>query len=374
MDNNLLNDINNIVWYIPIKKLRNSLRNYLIKLITDNQVIKLQNDFILKKIYNIEKYKLDEKSISYNECSEFIKKYNELNNSFTKTCVFYVGHSAGFFSEFNNMILSIIYCLVNKINFKIYSKTANFSSGIGWEEFFKPFCNEVFHELYFQYNSRYYNPNLSNLIKVIKLEHNIDYFTQDIFDCIKKSEFLNINFNIEKLNIKGNIKEVFGIIAKNIYRFNKKTEEEIQTLIKKLNLPQNYIAAHIRAGDKIMESSLISYDTYIKTIKKYSNLKDLFIFTDDYSIVNNIKQKYGSMYNIYTLTNKNEKGYTLNKLNSKSNEEKHKELIKLFAMIELCRNANICFGTYTTNPDSFLGAIMPEGKFIEIENKDFYIM
>ncbi|MDO6994390.1 hypothetical protein Q5M87_10260 [Brachyspira innocens] len=374
MDNNLLKDINNIVWYIPIKKLRNSLRNYLIKLNEYNQVIKLQNDFTLKKLYNLDKYKLDEKNFSFDECSEFLRKYNELNNSFSKTCVFYVGHSAGFFSEFNNMVLAIIYCLVNKINFKLYSKTANFSNGIGWEEFFKPFCNEVFHDLYHQYNSRYYDPNLLNLLNAIKSEHNIDYFTQDIFYDIKNPEFLNRSFNIEELDINGNIKEVFGLISKKIYRFNEKTENEIKSLINTLNLPKNYIAAHIRAGDKITESNLISYEVYIEAIKKYSNLKDIFIFTDDYSIIDNIKNKYKNTYNIHTLTNKDEKGYTLNKLNSKSDNEKHKELIKLFAMIEVCRKADICFGSYTTNPDSFLSAIMEEGKFIEIEDKKFHIM
>lgn len=39
-------DINNIVWLILIRKVRDSLRNYMIKLIKDNEFIKLQNKYI----------------------------------------------------------------------------------------------------------------------------------------------------------------------------------------------------------------------------------------------------------------------------------------------------------------------------------------
>ena len=49
MYNNLLKSIDNIVWYIPIKKLRNSLRNYLNALIEYNQTIILNNEIIKKQ-------------------------------------------------------------------------------------------------------------------------------------------------------------------------------------------------------------------------------------------------------------------------------------------------------------------------------------
>ena len=53
-------DIDNIVWLIPIKKIRNSLREYLTKLIKDNEFIKLQNNFIIKEL-NYTKRKNKEK-------------------------------------------------------------------------------------------------------------------------------------------------------------------------------------------------------------------------------------------------------------------------------------------------------------------------
>ena len=379
MDAQLKKHIDNIVWYIPIKKLRNSLRNYLIALIEYNEYLKRQNYLILKymstKLQERKTYDNQEKEISYDgEISDFIKKYNKINSSYDKKCIFYVGHSAGFFSEFNNMVLAIIYCLLNKIEFKLYSKTANFSSnGLGWEEFFIPLCTQAYDEFNKYYNFRYGKDIEKVEADFYKQYANIDYFTQDVFDVSRSTLKTLKNIHINELEINGNFKEVFGLIAKNIYKFNDNTKQEIYDLIKNLNLPKNYVAVHIRSGDKITEASLISYDTYMEAVKKYSDLKDIFIFTDDYSIVDKIIKEYGNTYNIYTLTNKNEKGYYLHQLNEKSNNEKHKEFIKLFAMIEVCRQANICIGSYTVNPDSFLSAVMEEGKFIEIENQQFYI-
>ena len=67
-------DIDNIVWLIPIKKIRNSLREYLTKLIKDNEFIKLQNNFIIKELYEKKKQgkeELLEKELNINDLSDF---------------------------------------------------------------------------------------------------------------------------------------------------------------------------------------------------------------------------------------------------------------------------------------------------------------
>ncbi|KLI53440.1 hypothetical protein [Brachyspira hyodysenteriae] len=368
--NNIKKEIDNIVWIIPIRKLRYSLRNYLTKLIEDNNLIKLQNNFILKKIYNNIN---DDKIINYNEeKSDFILNYNKINNNYKKQCVFYLGSNAGFYSELNNMVLGILYCLVNKIQFKLYSKTANFSSsGLGWEEFFIPFCNQTDEDMHSLFNGRSINKSLEEYNYLKKL-YNIDYMVYDIWGNIRSKNFKKSFFYIEELGIKGNLRESVGLILKNIYRFNYNTKKEINTLIKSVNLPNKYIAAHIRSGDKIIECNLINYRQYMEIIQKYTDIKDLFIFTDDYTIIENIK-KYYNEYNIFTLTNKNEKGYVLDELNSKSNKEKHNELIKLFAMVEISYKSELCFGSYTTNPSMFISAMMEKDRFIEVDSLDFDI-
>ena len=38
------------------------------------------------------------------------ERYQALNRTFRKELIFHLGSDAGFYSEFNNMILAIIYC------------------------------------------------------------------------------------------------------------------------------------------------------------------------------------------------------------------------------------------------------------------------
>ncbi|MEG1585353.1 MAG: hypothetical protein RR346_00600, partial [Bacteroidales bacterium] len=56
------------------------------------------------------------------------------------THIFRIGIDAGFFSEYNNMILAYLYCKENNINFSLYSEYANFAFDKGWEDYFLPFC------------------------------------------------------------------------------------------------------------------------------------------------------------------------------------------------------------------------------------------
>ena len=309
-------DIDNIVWLIPIKKIRNSLREYLTKLIKDNEFIKLQNNFIIKELYEKKKQgkeKLLEKELNINDLSDFWKKYNKINESYNEVCI-YLGIGTGFFSEFNNLILAILYCLVNKIKFRLYLVNAKgFPNNKGFEEFFMPFCKELIYDADTEFNNIFNFPKneVEVLLPIMKYKYGISYFTTNIFYNMRYNDFRNSHFIIKELGIDGDIYNAFGIIAKNIFRFNNETKKEIYKLINNLNLPEKYIGFHIREGDKITEAELIKPEKYIESLKKHSDIKDIFISTDDYSVVEKLKNQYGSKYNIYTLTNKKELGYNL---------------------------------------------------------------
>ena len=166
-------DIDNIVWLIPIKKIRNSLREYLTKLIKDNEFIKLQNNFIIKELYEKKKQgkeELLEKELNINDLSDFWKKYNKINEGYNEVCI-YLGIGTGFFSEFNNLILAILYCLVNKIKFKLYLVNAKgFPNNKGFEEFFMPFCKELIYDTNaeFGYTLDFSGNNIKQLPSIVK--------------------------------------------------------------------------------------------------------------------------------------------------------------------------------------------------------------
>ncbi|TXJ38031.1 hypothetical protein [Brachyspira aalborgi] len=378
---NYKKDIDNIVWLIPIKKIRNSLREYLTKLIKDNEFIKLQNNFIIKELYEKKKQgkeELLEKELNINDLSDFWKKYNKINESYNEVCI-YLGIGTGFFSEFNNLILAILYCLVNKIKFKLYLVNAKgFTNNKGFEEFFMPFCKELIYDADTEFNNicNFPKNEVEVLLSAIKEKYGINYFGymgSDIFNKMRHNDFRNSHFKIKELGIDGDIYNAFGIIAKNIFRFNNETKKEIYKLINNLNLPKKYIGFHIRAGDKITEAELIKPEKYIESLKKHSDIKDIFISTDDYSVVEKLKNQYGSKYNIYTLTNKKELGYNQYDFEMSNKNEKYNHLIEFFASIEILLNSELCFGSYTSNPSIFLGAVLGKEKFIEVNSLDFRI-
>ena len=181
----------------------------------------------------------------------------------------------------------------------------------------------------------------------------------------------NDNIYINELEINGNIKEVFGLIAKNIFRFNDITKKEIEKLKRSLNLPEKYYGFHIRGGDKITESKLIPEIEYMNLLSNYSNnnIRDIFVSTDDYSIFENLVKNYGKKYNFHTLTTYKERGYDQYTFSQLDTENKRSNLIEFFASINILLGSEVCIGSYTSNPSVFLGAVIPNGKFIEINNK-----
>lgn len=66
-----------------------------------------------------------------------IQKYKEVNDSFSYwKLIFHLGCDSGFYSEFNNMVLAMIYCLKSQIRFSMYSADANFGYKDGWQDYF----------------------------------------------------------------------------------------------------------------------------------------------------------------------------------------------------------------------------------------------
>ena len=373
-------DIDNIVWLIPIRKVRDSLRKYMLKIVKDNEFIKFQNNFIIERLLltNKSKVSLPEKELNINDLSDFWKKYNKINESYNEVCI-YLGIGTGFFSEFNNLILAILYCLVNKIKFKLYLVNAKgFPNNKGFEEFFMPFCKELIYDADTEFNNIFNFPKneVEVLLPAMKEKYGINYFVyfnSYMFNKMRNNDFRNSHFKIKELGIDGDIYNAFGIIAKNIFRFNNETKKEIYKLINNLNLPKKYIGFHIRAGDKITEAELIKPEKYIESLKKHSDIKDIFISTDDYSVVEKLKNQYGNEYNIYTLTNKKELGYNQGDFEMSNKNEKYNHLIEFFVSIEILLNSELCFGSYTSNPSIFLGAVLGKEKFIEVNSLDFRI-
>ncbi|MBC7399964.1 MAG: hypothetical protein H7289_08460 [Mucilaginibacter sp.] len=302
--------------------------------------------------------------------------YHKLNNSFNKTYIFTFGSEGGFYSEFNNMIFGMIYCLKYQYQFVLYTGNSKFNINKGWTDFFEPFCEEItsswFHK---KFNKREIPPKikLKNLLawSAYRLFNGNTALTYELFPKFYNGDFENEQFDFQELGLKGNLRDVSREFVKMVYRFNSETKTNIQQIVSSQSLPTGYMSLNIRRGDKDTEFDFVPISAYVDKASELPDLKDIFILTDDYAVIENMQKDYPYL-NFYTLVKREERGYVHADFMNDSLQKRQTDLVKLFASIELMASSALAVGTYTTNPSLFLGMYMPEDKFISVQKKSWY--
>lgn len=255
------------------------------------------------------------------------------------------------------MVLAIHYCLTNHIQFVLESENANFSSGAGWSEFFEPFCPEIRSRWLKIFNHRI-KPAYNNTYERIcfniykKLHPNYVYmFT--LFNTLRSVKEEAV-YEVEELGLRGSLLENCSSIHKMIWKYNSDTKREIDSLIASLNLPNKYISMHIRQGDKDEEAQLYSPNIYMEEAKKWSDVKTVFVLTDDYKVIKYLKNQY-SDYQFYTFCQPNESGYKLSRLSGMTKKEQRFSYLRLWASMDVMEKAPLFVGTYSANPGMNMG-------------------
>lgn len=301
--------------------------------------------------------------------------YQQRNQSFNKNLVFHLGVNAGFFSEFNNMILAMIYCYQHKIRFELYSDDANFKIDKGFSDFFVSFCTEVHDNRHSTLNWRWVNddrhPHLRETEK-LKKELNITYLTHNLWKKFNNYYFAYQYFSFPELEVKGFTREIARYFIEMVWQYNAKTKEKIEILKSKIHLPIDYTGFHIRGGDKIIEHSIVAGNEYINLANKIKTPKTGFILTDDYRIFESMCINYPE-WEFQTLCNKNEHGYFHEEYMKLSKEQKAEQLLNLFAAVDILSYSTCFFGTYTSNPGMFLAMKMKKNKMVGLDYKQWKI-
>lgn len=301
--------------------------------------------------------------------------YNKLNDSFKKTLIFHLGKNAGFYSEYNGMILTMLYCLQNKIKFVLYSKDANFGFKNGWTDYFEPFCSETINIIHKYLNIRTFETGkvrfadfnflkwhvkmavFSALYAAIK-PFKSTLFTQDIWAEVWNKNLLNQNFYFPELGINGGFIHACNKLIELTYRFNTDVKKEIFSIIEKTGLPEKYIACHIRRGDKSIEADLIPVEKYIEELKTLP-IKDVFVSTDDYSVYKTLACNF-LQWNWITLCEEKEAGYNQVSFNYLDAKSKKRAIIRLLAEVNIWSLSDVFIGTETSNLDIFLSRYKPD--------------
>ena len=297
-----------------------------------------------------------------------VERYQLLNASYNRKLIFHFGgdKGAGFYSELNSLLFSALFALQHKLQFVLYSKDCHFAFGNGWNEFFEDFCPIYKNDFIGKSISRTYLRTGNRRLQLYKLFSN-NLIENDIYSICRSSYFENESFDIPELNIKGDTRSAIKAIIPIIYRFNKVYRKHIDTFIKELSLPNDFISIHIRGGDKVWERELINPDKYIKEAELLTTCRNAFIFTDDYRLFKKLQDQYPN-WNLYTSTSPEEVGHNANTYLHESEEKIRRNFIELFASVEIASNCKLFVGTYSSNIGLFIGCLNDNMKGVDFDH------
>lgn len=280
-----------------------------------------------------------------------------------KKKIIYSLSSRGMYSELFNLCLATVYARQHHISLQINTYFWNARIQQGWEDYFAPTlpcCNNPFSAQDKVYSKEkpwigkiYYNPKaffsfyLWQIFNFLYLVcHPKHILTKDIFPKMRSDRF-----------IKGVLKEnAFNLMAssfKQFYRLNSNTENLINERIREIKLPNDYIGVHIRRGDKITseEMQFIHIDGYVKMISQHrSTSSNVYIATDDISIIDEIKPKLESLgfHLFYNNQNKNI-GFVETAFNLATKEKRKEDTLNVLLDMEVLIHSKFFIGTYTSN-------------------------
>lgn len=162
------------------------------------------------------------------------------------------------------------------------------------------------------------------------------------------------------------------VIIPIVYRFNDKYRYLIEKFIQDIHLPKEYISIHVRAGDKITERQLITPQAYLNKASEKFDCHNIFIATDDYRIYEQLKDA-NPTYTFYTSTSPEDKGNDTDIFFSSSKENIKRNLIEMFASIEIFLKLELFVGTYGSNPGLFVGMLM-DNRMVGIDFDNWLII
>lgn len=307
-----------------------------------------------------------------------LREYQELNASYKKTMIFHLGSRSGFFSEFNNMLLCMAYCLQNEIQFKLYSRDLSIAFQDGWADFFKPFCTETSNPLHRFFNSRFPRPTPQFRLRktfgpLVKTITHCDFLTYELWYNFRA---LTQAGAISDLPIIGPqtrpIREVCHELIAMIWRLKPEIKHYIKEQAAHAQLPEKYVAVHIRAGDKIKEYKGSPLCAYIDKLKSVSDIRSVLVMTDDYRIYNQLT-KYYTDCKFHTLESPKQEGYQHRKNMRQSPAQKKEAAIRFFTGIELAAQAEHFVGTFSSNVGTYLGMRMPHQRCHAVDRNTWRI-
>ena len=298
--------------------------------------------------------------------------YRRVNEAFRRRMVYHVGVDCGLFVEMNYMVNAMLYCLIHHLRFQLYSEDANFGTGRGWTEYFMPFCEEVHEPFHRSYNF-HRPPSWRRILKLCRRQKAVGPIVWKLKSMMKTcigrliafltykeyvllaqdvSDNPNKRYHIPELGINGSYYEVYELIARMIWRLQPNILHQEDLCKGKIALPPIYDGIHIRGGDKITETDLISGKGIMQVLNPKAG-SCVFVLTDDYRQYQELQTNYPHVH-FLTLCQPEERGYLHKAFTQKSPQSRQEAIIRLLISVDLLLHSHSFVGSITTGPSVFI--------------------
>ena len=226
----------------------------------------------------------------------------------------------GFGATIYTAVTRIDYALHNNLYFT-FKKPLGFGH---WTDFFQPFWSEEHKKQIYTMGKRI---ETKNLRLSIYAEHVKNLHTKIPFNLFMQKNYLSI--------------------FQKIFVLKDDIQNAIEATIAALNLPKDYIAVHIRRGDRSKHRRCpccTPAQTYFNEIQKMKlGTNHVFIMSDDQQSIADLAQR---IQNVDTLTKEHQKGFNHKEFFATDHTEKFAGFLQLFTEIEIASRAKYFIGTY----------------------------
>ena len=281
-------------------------------------------------------------------------RYKLLNNSYDKRFVFQVSRGVGYCAEMIGLLKTIQMCLCTQTQLCLGRSfdPPGYAFKNGWEDYFLPifpyqdgrFLQQL-NRPNFPYAKRF--PLLKNVSRMLLKVTSGDHYY--MFD--KKEWHYSAELVEKKLLLQGDYWSVVQQLINAIFRYREEVVEGILDLKQRLELPKNneYVAVHIRRGDKITEASYTELEFYAEALHEHALDKlPIYIATDDHSVIKNLQCILGNNFSIIEPITK-KFGYDQAKFNHQSSLKRWEDTLFFLFELDVMINSLTFMGSSSSN-------------------------
>jgi len=303
---------------------------------------------------------------------ELVESYRKLNSGKEKTLVFQLT-KRGFFSEVNNMILAILFCLDHGIEFVLYSKSWSAGTDKGWCDYFLPFCHESSNILFSRRQSYRITGRREHVLHSFQKVCLRNYLSShDIWPMMRDDDFLKQYFVIPELGIDGDIFHAKQVLLQMVYRYNSEISCALKDYDRRASEISPFVGMHIRRGDKVKEANPVSIQQYVEKISDIiPDARQIFIFSDDYQVLKEFTALAPNEWSITSFCNSEANGYTNKIFNNQCGVEKKKQMLAFLADIHMLRKCDKFIGTYSSNVARAIALFLGKDKCYSLDVPDW---